>query len=138
MENRRPELVQLLSLLRQEWPRKRSSRFSVKSTNVGLFIFRILRHPSSSLVLRTGSCILLVLSLSSASVSAPVQNTALQQKAREAFVRAQEMERTLNDKSPEQRTRSEYIKVIDAYQRVYVITPHTAYADNALVTMARL
>jgi N-acetylmuramoyl-L-alanine amidase len=48
------------------------------------------------------------------------------------------MERALNDKSPAQRTRNEYLRVIDAYQRVYVITPHTAYADNALVTMARL
>jgi len=48
------------------------------------------------------------------------------------------MESALNDKPAEQRTRNEYIRVIDAYQRVYVITPHTAYADNALVTMARL
>jgi N-acetylmuramoyl-L-alanine amidase len=48
------------------------------------------------------------------------------------------MERALNDKSPEQRTRNEYLKVIDAYQRVYVITPHTNYADNALLTMAHL
>src|SRR5215510_10061331 len=130
MENRRPDRpVSLLSLRRLAQPRK-TSRFSVPSTNVGLFIFRILRHPSKSLVLRTGASILLVLALSSASVSSPLQNKALQQKARDAFVRAQEMERTLNDKSPEQRTRNEYLKVIDAYQRVYVITPHTNYADN--------
>src|SRR5262245_18695233 len=104
MENRpqdRP--VPLLSLRRQAPSRRTTNKFSVWSTNVGLFIFRILRHPSRSLVLRSGASILLVLSLSSASLSA--QNAALQ-KARDAFVRAQEMERALNDKSPEQRTRN--------------------------------
>src|SRR5262245_42972373 len=103
MENRRPDRpVPLLSQRRLAPSRRTTSRFSVTSTNVGLFIFRILRHPSRSLVPRLGASVLLVLSLSSASVSAPVQNASLQQKAREAFVRAQEMERTLNDKSPEQ------------------------------------
>jgi len=69
--------------------------------------------------------------------SATPQNQLLQ-KAREAFQHAQELERTLNDKTPEDRTRAEYLKVINAYQRVYLITPRTGYADNALITMARL
>ena len=79
-----------------------------------------------------------VILLSSAILLAePAQIPALQ-KAREAFDHAQQLEATLNEKSPEQRTRDEYLNVIKSYQRVYVITPHTGYADNALVTMARL
>src|SRR5690242_16397706 len=104
MENHRPDRpVPLLSQRRPALAR-RTTRFSVLSTSAGLFIFRILRHPNRSIVLQSGVSILLVLSLSSASISSPVQNATLQ-KARDAFVRAQEMERTLNDKSPEQRTR---------------------------------
>src|SRR5262245_58280026 len=86
MENRHQDRpVRLLPARSQK-----KSRFSVPSTNAGLFIFRILRHRSKSLVLRSGASILLVVSLSSASISAP-QNPTLQ-KARDAFVRAQEME----------------------------------------------
>ena len=69
--------------------------------------------------------------------SAPPQGTALQ-KAKEQFVHAQEMETALNDKPLEERAKSEVTKVINAYHRVYLITPRTGYADNALMTMARL
>ena len=30
------------------------------------------------------------------------------------------------------------MRVIRAYERVYLITPHTAWADNALTSIARL
>lgn len=69
--------------------------------------------------------------------NATAQDSSLQ-KAREAFLSAQQLEAELNEKTPEQRPRADYIKVIDAYQRVYLITPHTGYADNALMTIARL
>ena len=68
----------------------------------------------------------------------PAQNTSLLQKARQAYVSDQALEATLNEKSESDRTRAEYLKVINAYQRVYVITPHTGYADNSLMTMPRL
>jgi N-acetylmuramoyl-L-alanine amidase len=48
------------------------------------------------------------------------------------------MEATLNEKPEEERTRAEYLKVISAYQRTYLITPHTGYADNALTAIAKL
>jgi len=63
---------------------------------------------------------------------------ALLQKAHEAYIQAQELETALNNKPPEERSRAEYLTVIKAYKRVYMITPHTGYADNALIAVARL
>lgn len=80
---------------------------------------------------------LLFLSSSLAS-SSPAQNSSLLQKAREAFAAAQKLESELNEKPEAERTRNAYVKVINAYERVYLITPRTGYADNALMTIARL
>jgi N-acetylmuramoyl-L-alanine amidase len=71
-------------------------------------------------------------------IASPPQNPVLLQKARDAFLHAQELETALNDKPANQRTHSEYLQVIKAYERTYLITPHTGYADNALMTIARL
>lgn len=60
------------------------------------------------------------------------------QKAAKAFVSAEAKEVDLNEKPQAERTRADYLKVINAYQRVYLITPRTGYADNALMTIARL
>src|SRR5215813_8989840 len=66
------------------------------------------------------------------------QNVSLLQKAHQAFVAAQAMEANLNQKPEGERTRADYLKVINAYQRTYIITPHTGYADDALMSIARL
>jgi N-acetylmuramoyl-L-alanine amidase len=83
---------------------------------------------------------MVVLFLNAVSHPAAAQTNApaLLQKAREAFLRAQELEANLNNKSPADRSRNESLTVVNAYQRVYTITPHTPYADNALVAIARL
>src|SRR5262249_36312173 len=64
--------------------------------------------------------------------------SVLLQRAAQAFMSAESMESAFNEKPEADRTRAEYLKVINAYQRVYIITPHTGYADNALVAIARL
>ncbi len=51
---------------------------------------------------------------------------------------AQALEAELNGKPEADRTRDEYLKVINAYQRTYLITPHTGYADDALLAIAHL
>jgi N-acetylmuramoyl-L-alanine amidase len=66
------------------------------------------------------------------------QNASLLQKSHQAFVAAQAMEASLNQKPEGERTRADYLKVINAYQRTYIITPHTGYADDALISIARL
>ena len=82
-----------------------------------------------------GIAALLSVSLSAAPQA---QNASLLQKARQAYMVAQSLEAGLNEKPQAERTRADYLKVISAYERVYLITPHTGYADNSLITMARL
>src|SRR5262249_7513607 len=77
--------------------------------------------------------------LSVSTFAAPqAQNSALLRKSREAYTVAQALEAELNEKPEADRTRAEYLKVITAYERVYLITPHTGYADNSLMTIAQL
>ena len=64
-----------------------------------------------------------------------------QSAARQASAQFREAEKTeaaLNEKPAADRSRADYLKVIQSYQRVYIITPHTAWADNALTSIARL
>src|SRR3989475_1978407 len=79
-----------------------------------------------------------LLSVSSITAAQSARNPALLQKAHQAFISAQALDSQLNEKPEAQRTRPEYLKVINAYQKVYVITPHTSYADDALIAIARL
>src|SRR5919198_6420438 len=77
--------------------------------------------------------------VSVSALAAPqAQNTSLLRKAHEAYTAAQSLEAELNEKPESARSHAEYQKVIHAYERVYLITPRTGYADNALMTIARL
>jgi N-acetylmuramoyl-L-alanine amidase len=78
-----------------------------------------------------------LLSVSSLAVSQG-QNTPRLRQAHDAYLAAQSLESELNERLQSERTRAEYLKVIRAYQRVYLITPRTGYADNSLMTIARL
>ena len=86
------------------------------------------------MVYKTSAIVLAVLLYTQ---TAFAQTTAIQ-KAEAAYIKAQGLEMALNEKPVADRARSEYMKVISAYQRVYIITPRTGYADNALITIARL
>jgi N-acetylmuramoyl-L-alanine amidase len=63
---------------------------------------------------------------------------SLTQQASAQFRAAEKADASLSDKPEEQRTRADYLRVIRSYERVYLITPHTAWADNALTSIARL
>jgi N-acetylmuramoyl-L-alanine amidase len=54
------------------------------------------------------------------------------------FARAEELRGLLNSKAPDQRTLSEYKKVVAGYQRVYMITPHAPEVPDALFAVAEL
>src|SRR5690242_1946934 len=91
------------------------------------------------------AALLCILSISAAGQREPNKKppekpsrSALIQKAGEAYMSAEALESALNEKPEAERTRAEYLKVINAYQRVYLITPHTGWADNALMAIARL
>ena len=54
------------------------------------------------------------------------------------FARAEELRALLNNKAADQRTLSEYKKVVAGYQRVYMITPHATEVPEALFAVAEL
>jgi N-acetylmuramoyl-L-alanine amidase len=86
------------------------------------------------------NAVLLAALLSVSTFAAPEEQNSslLLRKSHEAYTVAQALEGQLNEKPQADRTRTEYLKVITAYERVYLITPRTGYADNALMTIARL
>src|SRR4051812_31272379 len=63
---------------------------------------------------------------------------SLTQQAANAYTAALEAEKALNEKPPAEQKRNDVLKVISAYQRVYLITPATSYADDAMIAIARL
>ena len=69
---------------------------------------------------------------------ASAQTSKSLQRAAEAFKSAEVQEAELNEKPQAERTRADYLKVINAYQRTYLITPRSGYADNALMAVSRL
>jgi N-acetylmuramoyl-L-alanine amidase len=76
-------------------------------------------------------------------VPCPVQgatsNSSVKQEAASSqFARAEELRALLNGKAADQRTLSEYKKVVAGYQRVYMITPHAAEVPEALFAVAEL
>jgi N-acetylmuramoyl-L-alanine amidase len=76
--------------------------------------------------------------LFASTVATSQSQNALLQKAHQAYTAAQSLEAELNEKSEPERTRSDYLKVIKAYERVYLTTPKTGYADDSLIGIARL
>jgi N-acetylmuramoyl-L-alanine amidase len=60
------------------------------------------------------------------------------QAARDDFETAEKMRDTLDGLAPEQRTRKDYQRVIEAYRRVYYVAPTSAKADSAVFALAEL
>lgn len=73
-------------------------------------------------------------------VAANTASSTIKQRdaASAQFARAEELRSALNNKPPDQRTLSEYKKVVAGYQRVYLITPHAAEVPDSLVAVAEL
>jgi hypothetical protein len=80
-------------------------------------------------------CAVLIAFLASA-LPALAQSAA--QQAASQFRTAERAEAALYEEPAANRSRADYLKVIRSYERVYLITPHTAFADNALTSIARL
>jgi len=94
---------------------------------------------NASNTMKTHAVLIAALLLISSSLGAQSgQNPSLLEKARQAYLSAQALESELNEKKEAERSREQYLKVIRAYQRVYLITPHTGYADDALMSIAHL
>jgi N-acetylmuramoyl-L-alanine amidase len=67
------------------------------------------------------------------------ENSSIKREAATSqYARAEELRELLNAKPPDQRTLSEYKKVVAGYQRVYMITPHAAEVPDALFAVGEL
>jgi N-acetylmuramoyl-L-alanine amidase len=75
---------------------------------------------------------------SSSSTSAADPAAAKRQSASSQFARAEEQRTALNSKAAEKRTLADYKQVVNAYRRVYLITPHASEVPDALVAVAEL
>jgi N-acetylmuramoyl-L-alanine amidase len=72
-------------------------------------------------------------------VSGSTANSNVKREAASSqFARAEELRALLNSKAANQRTLSEYKKVVAGYQRVYLITPHAVEVPDALIAVAEL
>jgi len=72
-------------------------------------------------------------------VRATTTNSDLKREAASSqYARAEELRGLLNSKPADQRTLSEYKKVVAGYQRVYMITPHAAEVPDALFAVGEL
>jgi N-acetylmuramoyl-L-alanine amidase len=60
------------------------------------------------------------------------------QSASTQFLRAQELRASLGNKAPEKRTLEDYKQVVNAFRRVYMITPHAAEVPDALLAVAEI
>lgn len=90
---------------------------------------------SASLVFALLACAALPFS---AIANTPNSKVKQRDAASAQFARAEELRGLLNSKPPDQRTLSEYKKVVAGYQRVYLITPHAAEVPDSLVAVAEL
>ena len=70
--------------------------------------------------------------------TAALAQTPLRDQAGTAYQTAQREEISLKEKPTADRSRAEYLRLIRLYERVYLITPHTGYADDALINIAAL
>jgi N-acetylmuramoyl-L-alanine amidase len=74
-----------------------------------------------------------------ASTSSADPNAAVKrQSASTQFLRAQELRASLGNKAPEKRTLEDYKQLVNAFRRVYMITPHAAEVPDALLAVAEI
>jgi len=85
-----------------------------------------------------GSRTIVALLLAFTTATTMAAQSSLLQQATKAFDAAQLADKSLNGKPESEWTRAEVLKVINAYQRVYLITPRTSFADDSLLAIARL
>jgi len=86
---------------------------------------------------RTIAGLLLAVAVAS-TIPAHGSQASLLQQSTNAFNTAQQADKLLNSKPQFEQSRADVLKVINSYQRVYLITPKTSYADDALLAIARL
>jgi N-acetylmuramoyl-L-alanine amidase len=89
-------------------------------------------------VVSLGFVLLTAASLPCALRAATTNSSVKREAASSQFARAEELRGLLNSKAQDQRTLSEYKKVVAGYQRVYMITPQASEVPEALFAVGEL
>ncbi|MGZ4789194.1 MAG: N-acetylmuramoyl-L-alanine amidase, partial [Terriglobales bacterium] len=95
-------------------------------------------HPPISRRWGIALCALVLLSAGAMPVFAARSVAQKKQIARTQFENAERMREALNGRPAAQRRERDYVKVIDAYRRVYYTAPTSSKADPAIVAVAEL
>ncbi len=89
--------------------------------------------------LRMVAIIVVLAGLASQPSSATSSNSAeRRQQAREQFDKAEQMREALNGSPADQRTRKDYLRVADAYRKVYYVAPASSKADASVIAVAEV
>ncbi len=96
-------------------------------------------QSSQRILLPTWAGVLgLALAATLSSTVASASSAERKQEARQQFEKAEQMREALNGRPAEQRTRKEYIRVADAYRKVYYVAPASSKADASVVAVAEV
>jgi len=89
--------------------------------------------------LRTVAAVLVLASIASLPGTAASSNSAeRKQQARAQFDKAEQMREALNGSPADQRTRKDYLRVADAYRKVYYVAPASSKADASVIAVAEV
>ena len=81
-------------------------------------------------------CIALILALQP--IPASASSAERKQQARQQFEKAEQMREALNGRPADQRTRKDYMRVADAYRKVYYVAPASSKADASVIAVAEV
>jgi N-acetylmuramoyl-L-alanine amidase len=70
--------------------------------------------------------------------AASASSAERKQQAREQFEKAEQMREALNGRPADQRTRKDYMRVADAYRKVYYVAPASSKADASVIAVAEV
>ena len=71
-------------------------------------------------------------------LAASASSAERKQQAREQFEKAEQMREALNGRPADQRTRKDYMRVADAYRKVYYVAPASSKADASVIAVAEV
>jgi len=69
---------------------------------------------------------------------ASASSTERKQEAHQQFEKAEQMREALNGRPAEQRTRKDYLRLADAYRKVYYVAPASSKADASVIAVAEV
>ncbi len=87
----------------------------------------------------TRTILLITILLGLTGITSLAGNSSIRnQQARQQFDKAEQMREALNGLPADQRTRKEYLRLADAYRKVYYVAPGSSKADASVIAVAEI